>query len=115
MKETKLGDFEETILLIIGILGDDLAYALKIADEFKSQTNRAVSIGAVHSTLTRLQEKGFLKSQMGESSAERGGRRKRIYFITAEGERVLRESREFKMSLWNQYPKISLDNLNFNF
>lgn len=103
MKETRLGEFEEVILLLAGILGED-AYAFKIAEEFESQTGRPVSIGAVHSTLSRLENKGFLTSEMGKSTAERGGRRKRIYTITAYGRRVLKESRDFKVSLWRQYP-----------
>ncbi|MBL6447088.1 helix-turn-helix transcriptional regulator [Fulvivirga sp. 29W222] len=103
MKETRLGEFEEVLLLLVGILGDE-AYAFKIAEEFESQTQRAVSIGAVHSTLNRLSEKGFLTSEMGNSSPERGGRRKRIYTITATGRRVLIEARDFKTSLWEQYP-----------
>lgn len=103
MKETRLGDFEEVLLLLVGILEED-AYAFKIAEEFESQTNRSVSIGAVHSTLSRLENKGFLNSEMGKASAKRGGRRKRIYTITALGERALIASRDFKLSLWNQYP-----------
>jgi len=114
MKESKLGDFEETILLIVGILGDD-AYAFKIAEEFESQTNRPVSIGAVHSTLSRLEDKGFLKSAMGQASAERGGRRKRIYTITAEGQRALTISRDLKISLWSQFPAFAQGKLNFVF
>src|SRR5690348_8062842 len=101
MIETRLGEFEEVILLLVGIL-DDNAYAFRIADEFRSQTGRAVSIGAVHSTLDRLESKGFLKSAMGNATAERGGRRKRIFTITALGKRVLKESRDFKMALWDQ-------------
>jgi len=103
MKETRLGEFEEVILLLVGILGEE-AYAFKIADEFESQTGRSASIGAVHSTLNRMENKGFLTSEMGKSTAERGGRRKRIYTITAYGRRVLQESRDFKVSLWKQYP-----------
>ncbi|MEO1030353.1 MAG: PadR family transcriptional regulator [Bacteroidota bacterium] len=103
MKETQLGNFEETVLLLVGIL-EDKAYALKIAEEFESQTGRKVSIGAVHSTLSRLTKKGFLTSEMKGASNERGGRRKRVYTITASGKHVLIQSREFKMSLWNQLP-----------
>jgi len=106
MIETRLGEFEEVILLLVGIL-DDNAYAFRIADEFKAQTGRTVSIGAVHSTLDRLESKGFLKSSMGNATAERGGRRKRIFTITALGKRVLKESRDFKMSLWDQFPAFS--------
>lgn len=103
MKETRLGEFEEVILLLVGILGED-AYAFKIAEEFRSQTGRTVSIGATHSTLDRLENKGFLKSEMGKATAERGGRRKRIFTITALGKRVLKEAKDFKVSLWAQYP-----------
>lgn len=109
MKETRLGEFEEVILLLVGILGEEEAYAFKIADEFKSQTGRTVSIGAVHSTLSRLEDKGFLTSEMGKATAERGGRRKRIYTITAYGRRALATSRDFKMSLWKQYPALGTD------
>ena len=112
MKETRLGDFEEVILLLVGILGEE-AYAFKIAAEFESQTGRSVSIGAVHSTLSRMDDKGFLTSEMGKATAERGGRRKRIYSITAYGQKVLTASRDFKMSLWQQYPAIAIDNLNY--
>lgn len=114
MKETKLGDFEETILLLVGILGEE-AYSFKIAEEFESQTGRAVSIGAVHSTLNRLEEKSFLKSEMGSATSERGGRRKRIYVITAYGKKVLRESRDFKVSLWDQFPDFATGKLKFDF
>ena len=113
MKETRLGEFEEVIMLLVGILGEENSYALKIAEEFKSQTGRGVSIGAVHSTLTRLEDKGFLNSEMGKPTAERGGRRKRIYKITAYGKKVLTEARDFKMALWQQYPAFSFDALNF--
>jgi DNA-binding PadR family transcriptional regulator len=107
MIETRLGEFEEVLLLLVGILGDDDAYPLKIAAEFNSQTGRSVSVGAVHSTLDRLEKKGFLRSSMGNATAERGGRRKRIFIVTALGKRVLKESRDFKMDLWSQYPALS--------
>ncbi len=106
MIETRLGDFEETLLIICGILGEE-AYAFRIAEEFERQAGRGVSIGAVHSTLDRLEGKGFLKSEMGSPTAERGGRRKRIFTITALGKRVLKTSYEFKANLWKQYPGLS--------
>ena len=103
MIETKLGEFEEVILLLVGILGEE-AYAFKIAEEFESQTSRSVSIGAIHSTLTRLEDKSFLKSEMGKATSARGGRRKRIYTITAVGQQALQTSRDFKLALWRQFP-----------
>lgn len=104
MIETRLGDFEEVLMLMIGILGEDEAYAFRIAQEFKSQGGRSVSIGAVHSTMDRLENKGFLKSALKEGTSDRGARKKRIYTITALGKRVLKEAMEFKVSLWRQYP-----------
>jgi DNA-binding PadR family transcriptional regulator len=112
MIETRLGDFEEVILLVAGIL-DDEAYALKITEEFKHQTGREVSIGAVHSTLDRLEQKGFVKSALGEATAIRGGKRKRIFTITALGKRVLKDAMDFRMSLWKQYPLLA-GKLNFS-
>jgi len=108
MKETKLGDFEEVVLLLVGILGEE-AYAFKIAAEFERQTGRSVSIGAVHSTLSRLADKGCLKSFMGAPSATRGGRRKRIYEITAYGDGLLKAAKAFKMSLWSQFPGMAMN------
>jgi DNA-binding PadR family transcriptional regulator len=104
MIETRLGEFEEVLMLLVGILGDEKSYAFRIAQEFENQTNRPVSIGAVHSTLNRLEDKGFLKSGLGKATTERGGRRKRIFVMTALGKRVLTQSRDFKLSLWGQYP-----------
>lgn len=112
MKETKLGEFEEVILLIVGILGEE-AYAFRITEEFKNQSGRSSSIGSVHSTLERLVEKKFLTSEMGQPSTERGGRRKRIYSITAQGQDALQTSRDFRVSLWNQLPSLSLNKLSF--
>lgn len=114
MKESKLGDFEETVLLIVGILGEE-AYAFKVAEEFEAQIKRPVSIGAVHSTLNRMGEKGFLTSKMSEATAERGGRRKRIYTITGAGQRALEISRELKLSLWSQFPAFAEGKLNVVF
>lgn len=107
MIETRIGDFEEALLLLVGILGDDNAYAFRIAKEFMTQTGRNISVGAVHSTLDRLESKGYLKSSVKNATAERGGRRKRIFVVTALGKRVLRESHDFKMSLWKQHPGFS--------
>ena len=104
MIETRLGDFEETVMLIVGILGEAEAYAFRISKAFEKRTGRAISIGATHSTLDRLETKGFVRSSLKNSTSERGDRRKRIFVITALGKRVLRESMEFKVELWKEYP-----------
>lgn len=103
MNMSKLGDFEETLMLLVGILEQE-AYAFRIAEEFEVQAGRTTTIGAVHATLQRLTKKGFLQSEMGQPTAERGGRRKRIYQITGAGYKALEQSRELKVSLWKQFP-----------
>jgi DNA-binding PadR family transcriptional regulator len=67
----------------------------------------------VHSTLDRLEQKGFVKSALGEATAIRGGKRKRIFTITALGKRVLKDAMDFRMSLWKQYPLLA-GKLNFS-
>ena len=111
--EKRLGDFEEVLMLIIGIVKEDDAYAYRITVEFNAQTGRSLSIGAAHSTLDRLEDKGLLKSQIREGTSDRGERTKRIYKLTALGKKVLRESMEIRTNLWKQYPEIA-SMLNFS-
>lgn len=107
MKGTNLGEFEELILLIVLILQDE-AYVNKIKETVYEQVNRSISMGALHSTLSRLESKGYLNSEMRGASAERGGRRKRIYELTALGKKVLKEANEQRQMLWSQIPAYAL-------
>ena len=77
MKGTHLGEFEELVLLTIGVLKDD-AYGIAITLDIKSRTGRTPSIGALHSALSRLEKKGFLNSHMEGATSERRGRRKPV-------------------------------------
>lgn len=107
MKGDVLGEFEEIILLIVAVLGDD-AYGLGIRDELERQTSRSAAIGAVHATLNRLQEKGYVKSGMTEGTQERGGRRKRVFHVTGSGRKALIESKDVRVTLWSQLPDLNL-------
>ncbi|MBI3219543.1 MAG: PadR family transcriptional regulator [Bacteroidetes bacterium] len=107
MKGNYLGELEELVLLHVGILHPD-AYGVAVMDEIEKQAGRSLNISAVHSVLTRLEEKGFLKSKMGDPSQERGGRRKRIFLLTAAGKRALEEANELRTQLFNQIPKVAL-------
>ncbi len=109
MKHTQLGEFEELVLLVIGKLRDD-AYSISIKNELKEQTGRNPSIGALHSALNRLQEKGFAGSFEGGATKARGGRRKRFYKITAFGRKALDHSYELRSGLYHSLPKLSLSN-----
>lgn len=105
MKGTYLGEFEELVLLTVGILNDD-AYGLAITDELESRTRRNVTISSVHKSLVRLESKGYLKSHVGGASKERGGRAKKLYQLTNSGKSVLHDSKALRNQMWNDVPKI---------
>ncbi len=107
MKGSYLGELEELVLLTVGILYPK-AYGVGVMDEIEKQANRSLNISAVHAVLTRLEEKGFLKSKMSEPTDERGGRRKRIFLLTAAGKRALEEANEMRTQLFSQIPRIAL-------
>ncbi len=106
MSRNYLGEFEEVVLLTVGILGE-AAYGLNIKDAIEQQTNRKASIGALHSALNRLEKKGLLESYTGGATKERGGRRKRFFVLTAYGKKVLTQSRDLRNDLWNLMPDLA--------
>lgn len=94
-----LGEFEELVLLTIAFLNEG-AYGVAILEDIKSRANRKLSIGALHTTLTRLEEKKFITSYMGEHTQERGGRRKRYFQLTPSGIQALSEMKSLRDELW---------------
>ncbi|MDN5213463.1 helix-turn-helix transcriptional regulator [Fulvivirgaceae bacterium BMA12] len=105
MKGTHLGEFEELVLLTVGILFDD-AYGLAITDELEKRTGRRVIISSVHKSLVRLEEKGYLKSHMGGATKLRGGREKRLYLLTNAGINAVNEAKQLRNTMWDAVPKI---------
>jgi PadR family transcriptional regulator, regulatory protein PadR len=103
MKRTSLGELEELILLVIGVMKEH-AYGVNITQALETETGRTVDFSTVHTTLKRLEEKGFLKSTMGGATAERGGRRKRYFTITNYGYKALHENQEIRARLWSLMP-----------
>jgi len=101
-----LGEFEELILLTVGVLNDD-AYAVAITKEIENQAGRSVNVSAVHKSLYRLEEKGMLKSRLGDPESKRGGKRKRIFTLTAYGKNALEEFMELRISLARQIPELT--------
>ncbi len=103
MRRTYLGEFEEVVLLLVAILDGD-AYGVTVSQELEQQTGRQVTFGAVHNTLSRLEEKGFVNSQLGGATAERGGRRKRLFTLTPAGSRALQDIKQLRQQLWQLVP-----------
>ena len=114
MKGTHLGEFEELILLIVGVLYPD-AYGLSIRSSVIEQSKRNVAIGAVHSALSRLEEKGFVESKLSDATNERGGRRKKLFTITAAGRKAVVHNRELRNSLWDKIPDLAWEKLSYEF
>ncbi|MFD0998219.1 PadR family transcriptional regulator [Ohtaekwangia kribbensis] len=102
-----LGEFEELVLTMVGVLGED-AYGNAIVTEIKDRVGRDVNLSAVHVTLYRLEDKGLVKSHMGGATNARGGRRKRIFTITNAGLAMLRAMKEARMDLWKLIPQLKI-------
>jgi len=107
MAKEFLGEFEELVLTLVAALQED-AYGAAIAEEIETRMKRDVNLSAVHVTLYRLEDKGYLKSSLGGGTAERGGRRKRIYTITNAGLAMLKAIKEARLSLWKLVPQLKI-------
>ncbi|HEY9044798.1 MAG TPA: PadR family transcriptional regulator [Ohtaekwangia sp.] len=107
MKGTNLGEFEELVLLTIAALVQD-AYSVAICDELEKSTGRAAKLGVVHAVLNRLEEKGYVKSKLGEATNTRGGKRKRYYTVTSGGKAALIKAKEVRDQLWERIPDLVL-------
>jgi len=96
---SSLGEFELLVMLTILRLGED-AYGVPISREIEQRTGRIVTFGTVYATLERLQKKGFVRSNLGEATPERGGRAKRFFRVTSAGLRTVRETKRNLVRLW---------------
>jgi DNA-binding PadR family transcriptional regulator len=107
MENIKLGNFEELVLLLVGVLYDQ-AYSVNIVSEYEKQTNKKINVSAIHTVLYRLEEKGFLESRMSEATSERGGKRKRLFYLTPYASRALDELATLRERLKYQIPEQAL-------
>ena len=103
MKGDHIGEFEELVLLAIRGLGDE-AYALTIKQRLDAASTRDVSIGAVYAAVDRLEAKGLLESHETAGTATRGGRRRRAFAVTREGQATLREMHAVRERLLKPAP-----------
>ncbi|MET3665926.1 PadR family transcriptional regulator [Caulobacter sp. 1776] len=99
MRDT-LGHFEYQVLATLQLQPRD-AYGVTIRARIKERTGREPSVGALYTTLERLEEKGFIRSQVGESTPERGGRAKKYFAITGAGVSAVRRT-EAQYSAFSQ-------------
>jgi PadR family transcriptional regulator PadR len=102
---TSLGTADLMILLVLMRLGDE-AYGVTIAREIEETSGRVVALASVYATLDRLVERGFAVSEMGEPTAERGGRAKKYFRITGKGIREVRAAKQSLVRLWKDLPEL---------
>jgi len=100
-----LGELEELVLLMVALIGNE-AYGVSVTEQLEAQTGRVITLSAAHAVLHRLEEKGFVESKMGGASTERGGRRKRMFQLTAYGSQALLELRDLRDSIWAQLSNV---------
>jgi PadR family transcriptional regulator PadR len=104
-KREFLGGFELLVLLALIRLGDE-AYGVPISEAIEESSGKEVAMGSVYITLERLEQKGLVSSRLGEPTAERGGRAKTYFHITAKGLREVRQARRTLMNLWQGVPQL---------
>ena len=90
-------------MLTVGILNEQ-AYGLNIKKEIEERLGRSVSMGALHTALYRLEDKGFLTSELGEATSVRGGKPKRFFKVTLPGQKQLQQTMEDRQRLWKDIP-----------
>jgi PadR family transcriptional regulator PadR len=99
MRHDSLGEFEQLLLLAIVHLGHG-AYGVTIRQEIETRTGREIAIGALYTSLDRLERKGFVRSTMSDPTPQRGGRSKRHFQIKPAGAEALRQSRDRLARMW---------------
>ncbi len=104
----KISALEELVMLIVGVLKEE-AYGVAIKEMLEEKTGKKPSIGALHSALYRLEEKGFLSAKEGGATNERGGRRKKFYKLTANGQQALVDVNELRMEFAKQIPGLNIN------
>jgi len=102
---TSIGSFELMVMLALMRLGDD-AYGVAIAREIASRAGREAPLPSIYAALARLESKGLVRSSLGEPTAERGGRAKRYFRVTASGIREVRATHQVLSAMWNGLPHL---------
>jgi DNA-binding PadR family transcriptional regulator len=100
-----LGYLEETILLLIMSMEEEV-YGFSVSEAYQKYMGKTISISAVHAVMSRLEKKGLIESYMGGATAERGGRRKRIFQATTQGKTAIAEIKASRQKLWNLIPDL---------
>ncbi len=100
-----LSGLEELVLLSIVVLQPE-AYAFGIKKEISKETGQQVSLASIHTVLYRMENKGWVKSELGGQSEKRGGRSKRLFMATSAGNELLKSTQLARTNLWGRIQSI---------
>lgn len=106
MTRRLLTDFEIMILLAIMRVGDE-AYGVTIAREIEQTAGRGVQLPAVYAALDRLEKQGLVRSWLGDTTPQRGGRAKKHFGLTRAGVGSVQDTRDALTALWTELPQLS--------
>ena len=106
-KSNFLGELDELVLLTIAVLHDEGAYGYAVVHEIQEKTGRKVSLSAVHTVLYRLQDRGLVQSELGGASKSRGGRRKRLFYVSQIGRQSIAKIKNQRDKFWQEIGDVS--------
>jgi PadR family transcriptional regulator PadR len=102
-----LGELDELVLLTTAVLHDEGAYGYSVVTEIEEKTDRKVSLSAVHTVLYRLQDRGLVQSELGGASNSRGGRRKRLFYVSQMGKQAISKIKHQRDKYWQEIGDLS--------
>jgi PadR family transcriptional regulator len=102
-----LGELDELVLLTTAVLHDEGAYGFSVVTEIEDKTGRKVSLSAVHTVLYRLQDRGLVRSELGGASKNRGGRSKRLFYVSEMGKQAIARIKNQRDRYWQELGNLS--------
>jgi PadR family transcriptional regulator PadR len=102
-----LGELDELVLLTTAVLHKEGAYGFSVVSEIEEKTGKKVSLSAVHTVLYRLQDRGLVQSELGGASNSRGGRRKRLFYVSQTGKQAISNIRNQRNKYWQELGGLS--------
>ena len=102
-----LGELDELVLLTTAVLHDEGAYGFSVLQEIEDKTGKKISLSAVHTVLYRLQDRGLVQSELGGASNNRGGRRKRLFYVSQLGKQSIAKIKHQRDKYWQEIGDLS--------
>lgn len=102
-----VGEFEEAVMLSVYRLRDN-AYSVTVQEDLAGRLEKSASLGMIYTTLKRLENRGFVKSKLGDPTSERGGRPKRLFWLTGAGATALNNAKNRRKLMWNDIKAVEV-------